>query len=205
MTSFDTRMRGYDTEQVDKFIATQKTNLNELAARYETLRQHADSIQTDLDKLHAEHETQARENKRLTEENQRLHDKLDHPDADKYARLGREAQALLDAAGKEAETIRLNAKQEAEHTRQQAETKAEQVINTARKEADRLRQTAEHDADLQAQHAQDSLARVKSIAMTINDVSNILREYLPDPPAPPAQPGKPEPAATHTAEPRTAK
>ena len=206
MTAFDTRMRGYDMEQVDKFIAAQKANLNDLAAQHETLQQHADEIQADLDKLHAEHETQAkqvqdltRENKRLTEANKRLHNKLDHPDADKYTRLGQEAQALIDAAGKEAETIRLNAKQEAEHTRQQAEAKAEQVINTARKDADRLRQTAEHDADLQAQHAQDSLARVKSIAMTINDVSNILREYLPDPPAPPAQPG------THTAEPRTAK
>lgn len=211
MTAFDTRMRGYDMEQVDKFIAAQKANLNDLAAQHETLQQHADEIQADLDKLHAEHETQAkqvqdltRENKRLTEENKRLHDKLDHPDADKYTRLGQEAQALIDAAGKEAETIRLNAKQEAEHTRQQAETKAEQVISTARKEADKTRENAKRDAELQARHAQDSLARIRSIAATINDVSRIIREYLPEPPEPPVGHPAKQAVKQPAAEPATA-
>ena len=45
MTAFDTRMRGYDMEQVDKFIAAQKANLNDLAAQHETLQQHADEHQ----------------------------------------------------------------------------------------------------------------------------------------------------------------
>ena len=191
MTTFDTRMLGYDPEQVDRFIESQRANLADLTSRYETLQRQVEETQTALDTLREEHDAQTRRVQELTRENQRLHDKLDHPDADKYTRLGREAKALLDAAGKEAETIRMNAKQEAERTRQQAETKAEQVLGKAREEADKTREDAKRDADLQARHAQDSLARIHSIAATINDVSRIIREYLPEPPEPPVkQPAK---------------
>jgi len=201
---FDTKMRGYDPQQVNDAVTNFQDTINkyantDLKRTLDTVNNQFTQANQDIDQLQAE-------NKKLSErieELEKQNDDLEAKIKNKYTSVGDDVRKLLEdtqtvyhAAEKNAADIKNKALQEADSIRKQSQSAAEktmvdarqvaeknvkesqakskQIIESAQQSAAQLRKEADSYATGRQNIAEQADARVRAILGRLQEASKVL-------------------------------
>lgn len=169
---FDTKMRGYDPQQVNDAVANFQNTINKYAQANTDLKRTLDTVNNQFTQANQDIDQLQAENKKLSErieELEKQNDDLEAKIKNKYTSVGDDVRKLLEdtqtvyhAAEKNAADIKNKALQEADSIRKQSQSAAQ-----LRKEADSYatgRQNIAEQAD----------ARVRAILGRLQEASKVL-------------------------------
>lgn len=169
---FDTKMRGYDPQQVNDAVTNFQDTINKYAQANTDLKRTLDTVNNQFTQANQDIDQLQAENKKLSERIEELEKQNDDLEAklkNKYTSVGDDVRKLLEdtqtvyhAAEKNAADIKNKALQEAENIRKQSQSAAQ-----LRKEADSYatgRQNIAEQAD----------ARVRAILGHLEEASKVL-------------------------------
>ncbi|QBI18125.1 DivIVA domain-containing protein [Egibacter rhizosphaerae] len=160
-TEFPEKRKGYDGEEVDRF-------LDRVAARMAELEQERDNLRARVDELErAQAEQPAAES---TAEAQ-----AGVADASEQSRL---IERALVRAEQIADQTIADAEEEAERLRQEARTEADQVLERARHEADQLRQRVEEEVARERAATREGVERVRRAIAELRQFRDDYRDQV---------------------------
>ena len=161
---FDTKMRGYDPQQVNDAVTNFQDTINKYAQANTDLKRTLDMVNNQFTQANQDIDQLQAENKKLSE---RIEAKLKN----KYTSVGDDVRKLLEdtqtvyhAAEKNAADIKNKALQEAENIRKQSQSAAEKAIVDARQVAEKNVKESQAKSKQIIESAQQSAAQLRKEA-----------------------------------------
>lgn len=181
---FDTKMRGYDPQQVNDAVTNFQDTINKYAQANTDLKRTLDTVNNqftqanqDIDQLQAENKKPSERIEELEKQNDDLEAKIKN----KYTSVGDDVRKLLEdtqtvyhAAEKNAADIKNKALQEAENIRKQSQSAAEKAIVDARQVAEKNVKESQAKSKQIIESAQQADARVRAILGRLEEASKVL-------------------------------
>lgn len=144
---FDTKMRGYDPQQVNDAVTNFQDTINKYAQANTDLKRTLDTVNNQFTQANQDIDQLQAENKKLSErieELEKQNDDLEAKIKNKYTSVGDDVRKLLEdtqtvyhAAEKNAADIKNKALQEADSIRKQSQSAAEKTMVDARQVAEK--------------------------------------------------------------------
>ena len=196
---FDTKMRGYDPQQVNDAVTNFQDTINKYAQANTDLKRTLDTVNNQFTQANQDIDQLQAENKKLSErieELEKQNDDLEAKIKNKYTSVGDDVRKLLEdtqtvyhAAEKnalqEADSIRkqsqsaaektmVDARQVAEKNVKESQAKSKQIIESAQQSAAQLRKEADSYATGRQNIAEQADARVRAILGRLQEASKVL-------------------------------
>ena len=199
---FDTKMRGYDPQQVNDAVANFQNTINKYEQANTDLKRTLDTVNNQFTQANQDIDQLQAENKKLSErieELEKQNDDLEAKIKNKYTSVGDDVRKLLEdtqtvyhAAEKNAADIKNKALQEADSIRKQSQSAAEKTMVDARQVAEKnvkesqakskqiiesaaqLRKEADSYAAGRQNIAEQADARVRAILGRLQEASKVL-------------------------------
>ena len=171
---FDTKMRGYDPQQVNDAVTNFQDTINKYAQANTDLKRTLDTVNNQFTQANQDIDQLQAENKKLSERIEELEKQNDDLEAklkNKYTSVGDDVRKLLEdtqtvyhAAEKNAADIKNKALQEAENIRKQSQSAAEKAIVDARQVAEKNVKESQAKSKQIIESAQQSAAQLRKEA-----------------------------------------
>lgn len=181
---FDTKMRGYDPQQVNDAVTNFQDTINKYAQANTDLKRTLDTVNNQFTQANQDIDQLQAENKKLSErieELEKQNDDLEAKIKNKYTSVGDDVRKLLEdtqtvyhAAEKNAADIKNKARQVAEKNVKESQAKSKQIIESAQQSAAQLRKEADSYATGRQNIAEQADARVRAILGRLQEASKVL-------------------------------
>lgn len=177
---FDTKMRGYDPQQVNDAVANFQNTINKYEQANTDLKRTLDTVNNqftqanqDIDQLQAENKKLSERIEELEKQNNDLEAKIKN----KYTSVGDDVRKLLEdtqTVYHAAEKTMVDARQVAEKNVKESQAKSKQIIESAQQSAAQLRKEADSYATGRQNIAEQADARVRAILGRLQEASKVL-------------------------------
>ena len=187
---FDTKMRGYDPQQVNDAVTNFQDTINKYAQANTDLKRTLDTVNNQFTQANQDIDQLQAENKKLSERIEELEKQNDDLEAklkNKYTSVGDDVRKLLEDTQTvyHAENIRkqsqsaaekaiVDARQVAEKNVKESQAKSKQIIESAQQSAAQLRKEADSYATGRQNIAEQADARVRAILGRLEEASKVL-------------------------------
>lgn len=171
---FDTKMRGYDPQQVNDAVTNFQDTINKYAQANTDLKRTLDTVNNQFTQANQDIDQLQAENKKLSErieELEKQNDDLEAKIKNKYTSVGDDVRKLLEdtqtvyhAAEKNAADIKNKALQEADSIRKQSQSAAEKTMVDARQVAEKNVKESQAKSKQIIESAQQSAAQLRKEA-----------------------------------------
>lgn len=177
---FDTKMRGYDPQQVNDAVTNFQDTINKYAQANTDLKRTLDTVNNQFTQANQDIDQPQAENKKLSErieELEKQNDDLEAKIKNKYTSVGDDVRKLLEdtqTVYHAAEKTMVDARQVAEKNVKESQAKSKQIIESAQQSAAQLRKEADSYATGRQNIAEQADARVRAILGRLQEASKVL-------------------------------
>ena len=177
---FDTKMRGYDPQQVNDAVTNFQDTINKYAQANTDLKRTLDTVNNQFTQANQDIDQPQAENKKLSErieELEKQNDDLEAKIKNKYTSVGDDVRKLLEdtqTVYHAAEKTMVDARQVAEKNVKESQAKSKQTIESAQQSAAQLRKEADSYATGRQNIAEQADARVRAILGRLQEASKVL-------------------------------
>lgn len=177
---FDTKMRGYDPQQVNDAVTNFQDTINKYAQANTDLKRTLDTVNNQFTQANQDIDQLQAENKKLSErieELEKQNDDLEAKIKNKYTSVGDDVRKLLEdtqTVYHAAEKTMVDARQVAEKNVKESQAKSKQIIESAQQSAAQLRKEADSYATGRQNIAEQADARVRAILGRLQGASKVL-------------------------------